>query len=165
MTGESDAKDFSDFKPLPVDGPSMAFGAMGDGFKQLAPMYVRYHQTEGIPSEFGGGHTLWNEVVSAWFFSGIPRACEWIPKVGIDKTAALRHVGAILASFEPDHGSKEEIAAYLLSLWFDDFVPSGDMKPHQVERINARRRAQKSAQPILGKPSFKSLENTPDAHP
>jgi len=41
-----------------------------------------------------------------------------MPNDGIDQNKALRHIKAILGSFEPKHEHKEAAAAYLLSLWF-----------------------------------------------
>lgn len=77
---------------------------------------------EKIPVEFRRLHGPWCQQVARWFFMGADK--EWVdritPKPGVDKTAALLAVQAILRSFEPKHEHKEAGAAYLLSLWFDD---------------------------------------------
>ncbi len=72
-----------------------------------------------IPEEFRDGRTKWNKVVSDWFFCGL-KNCKWVPKEGIDTGKALRHIKAILGSFEPKHEHKEAGCAYLLSEWFED---------------------------------------------
>jgi len=71
-----------------------------------------------IPKEFWG-ETRWNKLVSRWFFSGLKG--HFVAKDGIDKETAIGHLDAVLASFEPKHEHKEAGAAYLMSLWFDDF--------------------------------------------
>lgn len=117
---------YEDFKPLPIDNPGVrAFGAMGEELRRYAPMYQSYHDAD-VPDDFRPGvgrGTLWNEVVSQWFFGGLKHGDRFTPKEGIDAAAALTHVGCVLRSFEPGHGTKEAICAYLLSLWFEDFEP------------------------------------------
>lgn len=98
-------------KPAEVDGVSLAFG--GD-MADLLP------SRDEIPEEFWRWKgTRWNRVVSDWFFSGL-RGAKWTPRDGIDEQAALRHIRAVLASWEPKHEHKEAGVAYLLSLWFND---------------------------------------------
>jgi hypothetical protein len=51
------------------------------------------------------------------------------PKPGIDRTKALRHIEAILGSFEPKHEDKEAAVAYFFETWFtvkDDQVPADE---------------------------------------
>ena len=72
-----------------------------------------------IPKEFHYGHTVWNKLVSEWFFCGVNNL-KLTPKEGIDKDAALRHVKTVMGSFEPKHEHKEAACAYLLSQWFTD---------------------------------------------
>lgn len=62
----------------------------------------------------------WRAFQSDWFFKGILSPGGMVPKSGIDKRAALRHLGAIQGSFEPKHEHKCAAVAYLASLWFDD---------------------------------------------
>ena len=42
------------------------------------------------------------------------------PKEGVDTKKALRHVKAVLGSWEPKHEHKEAGVAFLLNEWFDD---------------------------------------------
>jgi hypothetical protein len=42
------------------------------------------------------------------------------PKEGVDVDKALRHIQAIMRSYQPKHEHKEAAVAYLLSQWFDD---------------------------------------------
>lgn len=72
-----------------------------------------------IPEDIIQGRSKWCRVTSDWFFSGL-RDIKWKPKKGIDQGKALRHVGAILGSWEPQHEEKEAAVAYLLSQWFED---------------------------------------------
>lgn len=81
--------------------------------------------TSDIPAEFKQHDgTEWNRLVSRWFFEGLNGTL--VARDGIDATAATRHLSAVLRSFEPKHEHKEAGAAYLMSLWFDRFVPAAD---------------------------------------
>lgn len=97
-------------KPQEVNGVNLAFG--GDMKKLLPPMHE-------IPEEFQRLRTDWNELISKWFFRGL-KSFDCVPKEGIDRGTALKHIGAILRSWEPSHEHKEAGCAYLLSLWFDE---------------------------------------------
>lgn len=74
-----------------------------------------------IPTEFKelNRSEKWQKLVSEWFFGGV-KLGKITPKSGIDPTKALRHIRAIMGSFEPSHEHKEAACAYLLSVWFDD---------------------------------------------
>ena len=100
-----------EFKPVDVDKVDLAFGGR---------MSVLLPAKEDIPKEFWGGHTKWNDLVSAIFFCG-GKIIKKTPKEGIDGTKALNHIRAILGSFEPSHEHKDAGCAYLFSLWFDEF--------------------------------------------
>lgn len=93
-----------------VNGLELAFG--GD-MKKLLPSYNE------IPDEFKNDRNKWVKVVSDWFFYGLKNA-QWKPKEGIDTQKALRHVKAIMGSWEPNHEHKEAGCAYLLSEFFED---------------------------------------------
>jgi len=100
-------------QPTPVSDLQMAFpGSLGD----LLP------PEQQIPSEFWDGQTPWNQLTSRWFFHGLKGT--FVPKPGIDLELALRHIKTILGSFEPQHEHKEAAVAYLMSLWFEKFVPT-----------------------------------------
>lgn len=97
-------------KPIIVSGLDLAFGGK---ISDLLPKY------SDIPNEFKRGNTKWNKVVSDWFFCGL-KECQWKPKDGIKTEDALRHVKAVMASWEPKHEHKEAGCAYLLSEFFED---------------------------------------------
>jgi hypothetical protein len=76
---------------------------------------------EDIPADFRfmNSRNKWNQLVSDWFFVGV-KDLELKPKEGIDETRAMRHIKAVIGSFEPSHEHKEEACAFLMSQWFDD---------------------------------------------
>lgn len=80
--------------------------------KHLMPPYAE------IPAEFKNDRTVWNRLVSDWFFCGV-KNLTLTPKDGIDKDKALRHIKTVMGSFEPKHEHKEAACAYLLSQWFE----------------------------------------------
>ena len=98
--------------PKDVGNLEMAFG--GDMGKLLPSM-------KDIPAEFYMFGTAKEcEIISEWFFEGLPKETKFIPKNGIDEKIALRHIIAILKSWEPKHEHKMAACAYLLNLWFED---------------------------------------------
>jgi hypothetical protein len=100
-------------KPQKVDGLDMAFGG---NMKNLLPPML------DLPEEFTSRENKWHDIVSHWFFRGLPSTTKYTPKDGIDPNEALRHVGTIMGSFEPKHEHKTAACAWLLSLWFEDIV-------------------------------------------
>lgn len=108
--------------PIPVSDLEIAFPA---SIEKLMPKY------EDIPKEFKRGDTKWNKIMSTWFFSGLKKF-DPKPKNGIDVKMAIRHLKAILGSYEPKHEHKEAAVAYLMSKWFEDaewesFNKTGDL--------------------------------------
>jgi hypothetical protein len=102
-----------DAKWLPAEVTGMEMVVGGD-MKKLLPPYTE------IPQEFHmGSRGKWNRFVSDWFFCGL-KDLKVTPKAGIDQGKALRHIKAIMASWEPQHEHKEAGCAYLASLWFED---------------------------------------------
>ena len=99
--------------PKPVTGLDMAFGGANTVRDFMVPM-------SQIPAEFHRSCGKWIDLVSRWFFSGLPKGTGFIARDGIDKDAALRHLRTIMVSFEPKHEHKEACVAYLMSLWFSD---------------------------------------------
>ena len=93
-----------------VDAVSAAFSTT---VAHLMPAYL------DIPEEFRLGHTKWNRMFSDWFFMGATNI-KYTPKPGVESGKAMRHIKAIMGSFEPKHEHKEAAVAYLLSQWFDD---------------------------------------------
>ena len=100
-------------KPKKVDRLDITFGATGQDLKKLMIPY------EDIPDEFTNHNNKFVKIVNKWFFDGL-RDFEAIPKEDIDVENALRHLRAIMASFEPKHEHKTACIAYLLSEWFED---------------------------------------------
>jgi len=87
--------------------------AFGSRAMELMPKY------DEIPKEYKHGDTLWNKLFNDWFFLGV-KNLEIKPKQDVDKNKALKHIKAIMGSFEPPHGHKEAGVAFLMSEWFQD---------------------------------------------
>lgn len=96
--------------PMEIDAATLAFPA---SVSHLMPAYKE------IPQEFYRSRSKWNALVTDWFFCGLEEL-KLKPKPGIDEQKALRHISAIMRSFEPKHEHKEAACAYLMSLWFED---------------------------------------------
>lgn len=98
------------FLPQELDALQVAFPTNA---MELLPPW------DAIPDDFkqwpGAG---WTRLVSDWFGLGL-RRLEITPRDGIDRTAAMRHVRAIMGSWDPQHEHKIAGCAYLLSLWFE----------------------------------------------
>ena len=99
-------------QPHTVTDVEIAFGGRTD---QLLPA------ENEIPREYWMRSNAWVKTVSRWFFKGatVAEVDALTPKAGVDKTAALRHLRAVLGSWEPKHEHKESGCAYLASLWFE----------------------------------------------
>ena len=74
---------------------------------------------DDIPVEFRNFDNKWTWFQRNWFYNGI-KIIEIKPKPGIDSKAAMRHLRAILGSFEPNYYHRGAAVAFLASLWFDD---------------------------------------------
>lgn len=87
----------------------------GGNIKTLLPAF------EQIPQEFKGAssNNKWNRFIADWFYSGLTHL-EVKAKNDIDTKKALRHIGAVLGSFEPKHEHKMAGCAYLASCFFED---------------------------------------------
>ncbi len=97
------------YSVLPIDDLTMAFAG---SVLHLMPDYL------DIPSEFKNTSNQWNQIFWKMFFKGFDT--EYLtPKEGVDKKAALRHINAIMRSYEPSHEHKEAAVAFLLSEWFE----------------------------------------------
>lgn len=100
-------------QPKAISDVDMVFGGI-DG------LMVPY---EEIPEDFRRGRgeaRPWVELQQEWFFRGLPKGTDFIPREGIDAKIALRHIRAIQGSFAPKHEHKEACVAYLMSLWFSE---------------------------------------------
>ena len=96
-------------KPREVSNLDMAFPV---GAMELMPAH------KDIPEQFDNSEK-WDRFISDWFFCGL-KGYELTPREGIDTEKALRHIKAIIGSFEPKHEHKQVGCAYLMSLWFAD---------------------------------------------
>ena len=96
------------FEIQPISDLDLAFPAQ---VKHLMP------KSADIPPEFSDHGNVWNRLVSDWFYSGLS-SLDLTPKEGVDKSSALRHIRAIMGSFEPKHEDKMASCAFLLSEWF-----------------------------------------------
>lgn len=77
---------------------------------------------EDIPDEFKEFRgTKWNGIFNDWFYSGL-KNMKATPRGGVDSEKALRHIKAIMGSWEPKHEHKEAAVAYLLSQWFEEIT-------------------------------------------
>lgn len=62
-----------------------------------------------------------SKITSDWFFYGL-KNLKLVPKKGIDKDRALRHMATIIESWEPAREVKTAAVARLFDLWFEDFT-------------------------------------------
>lgn len=99
---------------FPVQEIDVATAAFPANVSHLMPAW------KDIPANFRSGNQLteWNKIVRAWFFFGLAKL-EVKPREGVDRHMAMRHLAAIMRSFEPKHEHKEAAVAYLMSLWFE----------------------------------------------
>lgn len=93
-----------------IDDLTMVFAG---SVEHLMPDYL------DIPVEFKSHANKWNKTFWKMFFRGF-EGTDLIPKNGVDKDAALRHIGVIMRSYEPSHEHKEAAVAFLLNEWFED---------------------------------------------
>jgi hypothetical protein len=96
-------------KPKKIDDAAATFGGL-DG---LMPSRGE------IPDHI---EERWIDWQGDWFFYGL--TCYPVPKHGIDRGVAMRHLSAIQGSWIPKHEHKRDAVAYLASLWFDS--PDGE---------------------------------------
>ena len=73
-----------------------------------------------IPGEFSRPDNDWGAVASTLMWSGSSAIVRAAPKAGVDRDAALLHVGAVLLAIDMTVEHKEASAAYLLSEWFEE---------------------------------------------
>lgn len=94
-------------RPIEVSDVELAFGG---NVVRLLPSY------DEIPDEYKSATNEYNMFVSAWFFQGVGKL-EVSPRDGVNLSLAIRHIAAILRSFEPKHEHKIAGAAYLASVF------------------------------------------------
>lgn len=96
--------------PVVLTDAEMMFGA------NIGNLMPRYND---IPQEFKDDWKPWPKLVSQWFFKGLD-ASKLVAKKGIDKKLALRHLKAVMGSWEPKHEHKTAGVAFLMSQWFEE---------------------------------------------
>lgn len=96
-------------KPIKVLDVETVFG--GD-MKKLLP--------KNIPSSFSESDSKWHKIINDWFYFGI-QDVKCFPKENVNSSEAIRHIKAILSSFEPKHEVKMNSCAYLMSCFFVHF--------------------------------------------
>jgi hypothetical protein len=103
------SNDFS--QPTEIDAVTAAFPGsvrhLMPDYRELDEKYRRHYGTWA------------NKLFSDWFFCGITSLDGLVPKEGIDKAKALRHIRAVMGSFEPKHEHKEAACAFLFDKWFE----------------------------------------------
>lgn len=80
-----------------------------------------------IPEEFWRPND-WERFAMHWFMHGLTESAEFYCKDGVDGATAVRHLQAILGSYQPKHEHKIAGVAYLCSLWFDKVLIDGDLR-------------------------------------
>ena len=76
---------------------------------------------DDIPVEFEKPDNKWHKVVLTWFFTGINKE-KFRAKSGIDKEKAFSHLSVLIGDWSLKHNHKIAGAAFLMSLWFEDFA-------------------------------------------
>lgn len=78
-----------------------------------------------IPKEYKQDSNKWVMFIEDWFRHGLDKDAKLIPKEGVEKEPAIRHIQCLLNSYLIDHRHKIAGAACLCGLWFED-VRLGD---------------------------------------
>lgn len=98
-----------------VSDAELAFG--GRDMKELIP-----YSEEGYKeyrAKYWRDDSTWGwKLFHDWFYHGLTEL-NLIPKLGIDKEKALRHIRAIMVSWAPKHEDKTAACAYLFEQWFE----------------------------------------------
>ena len=82
-------------------------------------------EREDVPEEFNSTRSNpWCRIAEHWFFHGIDG--ELVAQDGIDWDDAVKHAKICLMSREPGHNHKISAVGWLLSQWFDAYVPGDD---------------------------------------
>lgn len=122
-----------------IEGMAVVAGANREELREWLP------PREDVPEEFFSWSDPWHKLASNLFFKGgdMPPVKE-----GIDKSDALRHIRACLASMEPEHNHKTAACAFLMSLWYTEAVwkalpdPSETPEPSPEPKFDPDSRSQ-----------------------
>lgn len=97
-------------KPVEVSDVLLAFP--GD-VKHLIP------PQKEIPERFWTQVNDWTyRLFNDMFFHGLRPGVKFYARPDIDARMAVRHIQAVMRSFEPKHEHKEAACRYLMDLWF-----------------------------------------------
>lgn len=99
---------------IPIQAVNDVDLAYGGVMKKLLP------EAKAIPKEFWDHDNPLAELVAQWFFRGLDGSTDFISKEGVDAAKAMRHIAAIMRSWEPSHEHKTAGCAYLLAEWLED---------------------------------------------
>lgn len=100
---------------------------------EIAKEYGIHQQVTDLHIAFGQIATLmpdrqqlreykegWGSALFSALFFNAGRVDHLVPKAGIDPVKAIRHIRAIMGSYEPKHEDKEAAVGYLFELWFEE---------------------------------------------
>ena len=93
---------------------------VGDSPTFLPSIELRFSESLLPPSDVRPSVRA-SQITADWFFCGL-KNLKLVPKKGIDKGRALRHMATIIESWEPAHEVKTAAVARLFDLWFEDFT-------------------------------------------
>jgi hypothetical protein len=65
--------------------------------------------------------TKWVLIAKSWFWNGLDKDWKFIPRSGVSKEAAMKHIQALLNTYCLSKEDKIKYSAKLMSLWFDQF--------------------------------------------
>lgn len=65
--------------------------------------------------------TKWVLIAKAWFWKGLNKDWKFVPKQGISKEAAIKHIQALLNTWFLSKEEKIKFSSKLMSLWFENF--------------------------------------------
>lgn len=101
-------------KPIEVDDATLAFPAHVGHLMPPddEPGYKDYRDN------WHSGDSWGFKLFEDWFYVGLSKLALF-PKPGVDKDNAIRHIRAIMRSFEPQHEDKTAACAFLFEHWFE----------------------------------------------
>lgn len=98
--------------PHAIDQVTLAFPADVEHLMPTDPEYEEYRK------DWSHRDTWGFKLFSDWFYKGLAKL-EMKPRDGIVEADALRHISAIMRSFQPQHEDKTAACAYLFEHWFE----------------------------------------------
>ena len=98
--------EIKDIDEVPLAFPADVWDLMPDYNSELLTPYWNSFHSESV------------KIVSRWFFQGLENP-KFYPKEGVDAEKAIRHITAVMRSFQPKHEHKTSTCAFLIDEWFD----------------------------------------------